>query len=701
MSGSICQCARRCLETQPKKAAILAGFLTRIYSLSSCPSRTFELGMYCLITGGASQTGTTVAKYLKQAGMDVVFASRSRVPGGLYYSWRLSLCTPGRYGRREGQRAWTGKVHRYLEEKGVDYFVPQPTWFMGMPLYSSFEVNPAIDPPRLSDNFVEFHSRSIGERDEFKTVMPNAKIPLISVENIGRFAAQVLLNGKNGRSEQRIVGPELLTYDQAVDILSGVVGRRISHSVVSREELMAYYIETCGYPPEYANFVITAEMENDRGAQEKWWGHPDNLVGTETLRAWATSHVGQQLGLPRPTILNLQRDGPVAHSFFVRHSSFIFNYAWPKGHLTFRSFISPLRPRYALRTSSAGENHRRNLNGCLTNFVSRDHVTSHRQRTLHWDTEVILGRYQQSPPYQSLSLTLSHFSSEMSILITGGNSQTGLATAKYLKEAGKRPVIASRQGVTSNGFDAVKLDWSDPSTLEAPFADGQTYEGVYLLSPMTLAGVVDVTPAIINFINIAAARGVKRFVFISGCMVDKNGDHGHAKIHKHLEAKNVDHLVLKPPMFMDNLLVIYAKSIRDNDEIVSDTPNAKFPMISVEDIGRLAAKAFLNEKNEHTEQYMVGPELLTLDQAAEILSDVLGRKITHRVVKPDEMVEFYMSIGPELGWSREMAQFVVMAEALIDAGAQEKIVAYPNNLVGEETFRQWVERFKHVFTRSG
>ncbi|KAJ3529982.1 hypothetical protein NMY22_g8765 [Coprinellus aureogranulatus] len=599
-----------------------------------------------LITGGASQMGTAVAKYLKQAGKDVVFATCSGCVPDAYnsvkhdWTYSASLNTPFASGltycgvylvsppgfadafknikalidmafthgvRRFMILSGTGvekdgalglaKMHRYLEEKGVDYFALQPTWFM--------------------DNFIDFYSGSINERDEFKTVIPNANIPLISVEDIGR---------------------------QAAEVLSGVLRRKISHSIVAREELMAHYIEMCGYPLEYANFVVTAELENDRGAQEKWWGHPDNLVGTETLRARATRFKSSRVTL----------SGKIdAISAAVLPT-------------LFPATMSPLIAR-----------------GLCTGRVDGS-----------WALPT-------KSSYQSLSLTLSYRSSEMSILITGGNSQTGLATAKYLKEAGKRPVIASRRGVASNGFNVVKLDWSDPSTLEAPFADGQTYEGVYLLSPMTLAGVVDVTPAIINFIDIAAARGVKRFVFISGCMVDKNGDHGHAKIHKHLEAKNVDHLVLKPPMFMDNLLVIYAKSIRDNDEIVSDTPNAKFPMISVEDIGRLAAKAFLNEKNEHTEQYMVGPELLTLDQAAEILSDVLDRKITHRVVKPEQMVEFYMSVGPELGWSREMAQFVVMAEALIDAGAQEKIVAYPNNLVGDETFRQWAERFKHVFTRSG
>lgn len=74
---------------------------------------------------------------------------------------------------------------------------------------------------------------------------------------------------------------------QAADILSDVLGRRISHTVVSVEELMAYYSEMCGYPPEYANFVIPAELRNDAGAQESWWGRPDNLVGKETVGQWA------------------------------------------------------------------------------------------------------------------------------------------------------------------------------------------------------------------------------------------------------------------------------------------------------------------------------------------------------------------------------------------------------------------------------
>ena len=44
--------------------------------------------------------------------------------------------------------------------------------------------------------------------------MPKAKIPLISVAEIGQLALKVFLNDKNERTDQRIIGPELITYDQ-------------------------------------------------------------------------------------------------------------------------------------------------------------------------------------------------------------------------------------------------------------------------------------------------------------------------------------------------------------------------------------------------------------------------------------------------------------------------------------------------------
>ncbi|KAF6745062.1 NmrA family protein [Ephemerocybe angulata] len=286
----------------------------------------------------------------------------------------------------------------------------------------------------------------------------------------------------------------------------------------------------------------------------------------------------------------------------------------------------------------------------------------------------------------------------MSFLITGGRSQTGLATARYLKDAGKNVVIGSRNGLVPDGYDSVKLDWDDPSTLEAPFANGQTYQSVYLVSPLGL-GVVDICKNIIAFIDVAVKHGVSRFVLLSGSMVDKAGEYGVAKVHQYLEEKKLDHFVLQPTMFMDNFLLTYAKGIREKDVIETDTPNAKVPMISVKDIGRFSAEALLKDKSDITEMRVLGPELVTFDQAAEILTRVLGRKITHQVVPPEKVVENYVSI-PKLGWSKEFAQFVVMAGGAVDAGSEERLFGLPNTLFGEETFEQWAERFKSSFAPS-
>lgn len=220
----------------------------------------------------------------------------------------------------------------------------------------------------------------------------------------------------------------------------------------------------------------------------------------------------------------------------------------------------------------------------------------------------------------------------MPFLITGGASQTGTALANWLTKAGRDVVFASRSGRVPEGHRSVKLDWTDPLTLAVPFASGQAYEGVYIVSP---PGFVDASENIKSFIDIAVAHGVGRFVLLSGTGIDKHSELGLAKVHRYLEDKDVGHFVLQPTWFIggsfeemcasllanlksypDNFLEFHRKSISDNNEFKTVMPKAKIPLVSVEDIGRFAAQILLNEKNERTEQRVLGPELLTYDQVS-------------------------------------------------------------------------------------
>ena len=136
----------------------------------------------------------------------------------------------------------------------------------------------------------------------------------------------------------------------------------------------------------------------------------------------------------------------------------------------------------------------------------------------------------------------------MTTLITGGASATGVALAQLLKAAGKDVLFASRSGQRiPEGFDHVKLDWSDPATFDL-FSTGRDIQYVYLL----VAGVWDPLPQVKPFIDLALEKGVKRIVFLSAS--GKKTERGPASIglgqvRTYLHGQGIDYVALRPTWF--------------------------------------------------------------------------------------------------------------------------------------------------------
>ncbi|KAJ2924488.1 hypothetical protein H1R20_g12593, partial [Candolleomyces eurysporus] len=305
------------------------------------------------------------------------------------------------------------------------------------------------------------------------------------------------------------------------------------------------------------------------------------------------------------------------------------------------------------------------------------------------------GTKKTNNPFEALTSIYYHNTLDqitMSILITGGASQVGSVIAQLLKDADQNVIIGSRSGRVPQGFESVKLDWMDDSTFQNPFKiSGVEINSVYLLLP---PGYVDPSENIKQFIDIAASNGVKRFVLLSGSAVEKDAEFGISKVWKYLDEKKLDYFALRPTWFIDNFLEFHGKDIREHDEFKSVMPNAKIPLISVADIGQVALKVFLSDKNERTDQRIIGPELVTYDQVADILTEVLGRKITHKVVTQEELTDHY---SKALGWPLNYAQFLVQAEQYVDAGSEERWWGNPENIDGKETVREWAKRNKINF----
>ncbi|RXW19930.1 hypothetical protein EST38_g5932 [Candolleomyces aberdarensis] len=274
----------------------------------------------------------------------------------------------------------------------------------------------------------------------------------------------------------------------------------------------------------------------------------------------------------------------------------------------------------------------------------------------------------------------------MSTLLTGGTSQVGLALAKRLKDAGSDVIFATRSpSKVPSGYKHVLLDWSDPSTLENPFNTTDRIDNVYILPPPGTSNSLEVTKPLID---LAIEKGVKRFVLLSATIVEKGGL-GVGKVHEYLDSKSVDYFVLRPTWFIENLFNGQAYTIREHGELITAVPKGRIPFISVEDIAQ-AAFEYITQGSSTKDKLIIGPESLTYNEVAQILTEVIGRPITHKAISAEEQQARLISFGLPL----EYAKFLASEELKADSGTEAALVTANNKFVGKFTVRDVLENNK-------
>ncbi|EZF27336.1 hypothetical protein H112_00632 [Trichophyton rubrum D6] len=94
-------------------------------------------------------------------------------------------------------RPGMGVVWKHFLDTGVDHCVLRPSWFMAC---------------------------------------GDGKIPFVSAIDIAAVVFRALTDPKSHNCDYRILGPELLTYDEVAEKLSAHLGRRIEHVKLSGDE---------------------------------------------------------------------------------------------------------------------------------------------------------------------------------------------------------------------------------------------------------------------------------------------------------------------------------------------------------------------------------------------------------------------------------------------------------------------------------
>lgn len=259
------------------------------------------------------------------------------------------------------------------------------------------------------------------------------------------------------------------------------------------------------------------------------------------------------------------------------------------------------------------------------------------------------------------------------VLVLGATGNTGSAAVDALRRLPEVSVRAASRGPAATGTDHRRFDWADPTTWRDAL-DG--VDRLYLVAPVGHPTPMDVVGP---FLDRAVAAGVRRVVTLSSSAV-AFGDPGLGEIAAAVRDAFDEWEVLRPSWFMQNFTGAHpvADSIRDTGEFVTATGAGRLPFIDARDIGRVAAHLLAAPGAWCGEHLLTGPEALSYDDAAAIMSEVTGRTVRHRAVEPRQFTGFLI----DSGYDATFAAVLTALDELVRGGTQATVSDTVERLTG-------------------
>ena len=280
------------------------------------------------------------------------------------------------------------------------------------------------------------------------------------------------------------------------------------------------------------------------------------------------------------------------------------------------------------------------------------------------------------------------------ILVLGALGNVGAEVIKQLLAKGIRSRAADIEPGKlrekfSGSVESVYFDFSKPETYES------TFKGVEKMCLLRPPHISNVKRYMFPAIDAAKHAGVRHVVFLSLIGIEKAKFVPHYRVERYLQKSGMGTTFLRCSFFMQNLNTTHRKEIRELNEIFVPVGKAKTSFIDVRDIGAVAALALTDEGHEGKKYDLTGGEGLDYWEVANILSEVLGRRITYR--NPNPLRFFIETI--RRGSPFLFALIVTGLYLSTRFGMAEPVTNEVQHLTGNKpvTFRQYVENYRDMW----
>ncbi len=270
------------------------------------------------------------------------------------------------------------------------------------------------------------------------------------------------------------------------------------------------------------------------------------------------------------------------------------------------------------------------------------------------------------------------------ILVIGASGTVGSELVKLLKSKGQNVLQATSKTGVNPG--QVHLNLLDRKNIDVAF---ENVDRVFLLSP---PGYTNQDQILNPLIDMAKKKGVKKVVLMTamGANAVESAPLRQAEIH--LEKSGLNYNIIRPNWFMQNFNTYWIKGINKDSKIYLPVAKAKGSFIDARDIAATAAELLLTEKFNNQDFDLTSEEAIDHDQAASLLSQATGRKISFQDITPEAMHASLLNAG----LPKDYTDFMIMILGYFKEGYSQKTTDAVERITGKKprTFNQYANDYK-------
>ncbi|KAJ3097481.1 hypothetical protein HDU97_004848 [Phlyctochytrium planicorne] len=290
----------------------------------------------------------------------------------------------------------------------------------------------------------------------------------------------------------------------------------------------------------------------------------------------------------------------------------------------------------------------------------------------------------------------------MTILVTGATGKIGVYLVKDLIDRGaKVRVYVRNKGKAETSFAGLNVEYAEGDNADLT-AFGKACVGIERLFLLSYDYGFEVQTA-----KVAATAGVKHIVKLSCVFASATEDYGtimqqHGKAELDIAealSGNVAFTFLRPHDFMENILTKIG-GIKGAGAIYGNYDKTAVASISAKDIAGSAAGVLTAPIELHAGlgYTLTGPEALTGEALAAVVSEVIGKKVSYVNVDEATNISTLVSFGLPQRYALLLAYLGVTYRLRTPTGASFK-TGWVKYLSGKEpqTWKEFLVEVKSVF----